>query len=281
MENPSRATSPSPEPGHGAEYHERGVIADTFELAQPGALELLRSEMPEFLAEVAANREAGLHRVPYRRSPGIDAIAQDERIAALVREVLGADERWVMWGANIQTGTPNEAGAWHVDIESFRWPSITVVVGVDGCEASNATRCLPYSHRFENAPAVLPDRSDDDAVMAYARKVDPRCGGPEAPVGFADGRFYVFNARAWHTGETATSRDRTVLFLHYHSASAKRIPLMKSYEDKTWFNEPAPFLAGPEPDPLRPQAVNAELEDTPSAWRQRLRRTVRGVRSRT
>jgi hypothetical protein len=52
----------------------------------------------------------------------------------------------------------------------------------------------------------------------------------------------VFDARVWHQGNPAASRERVVLFIHYHRAEEPRIPLMLDYERQLWAKEPSPYF---------------------------------------
>lgn len=269
----------SPTPDHGREYRERGVVLDTFPLADPSVIPRLTDDAVEFERAVRDDRASGRHRVPYAITDAIRDVAHDANITALVEAVLGSGQRWVMWGSNIQSGTPNQAGSWHVDIESHHWPTITVAVGLDGCTSANSTRCIPFSHGLPRSPMILDDRSDTDEALAAATALDPRCSEVIAPRDFATGRFYAFNARSWHSGEIATSGDRTMLFLHYQSAADPRIPLMTSYADKTWSKEPAPYLVGPSPSGVD-LPVNTTLYRPPSPLRRRLARLKRVANDR-
>ncbi len=261
----------SPTRDHGLEFRERGVVADTFSLADLSVLPSLLQDATTFERAVRDDRAAGRHRVPYAITDAIREVAHDHNIITLVEAILGSDQRWVMWGSNIQTGTPNQAGSWHVDIESFQWPTITVAVGLDRCTTANSTRCIPYSHGLPRTPSVLSDRSNTTEALTTAGHLDRRCSEVIAPRDFATGRFYAFNARCWHSGESATSTDRVMLFLHYHSADDPRVPLLTSYSEKTWAREPAPYLAGPS-RPGHSQPVNTSLYRPPSANRRRIAR---------
>ncbi len=270
-----RAEGPNaPTAEHGVEYRERGVVTDTFPLADADVVSRLIDDVASFDAAVMADREAGRHRVPYRITDAIREVAHDDHIVGLVEAVLGSDERWVMWGSNIQSGTPNQAGSWHVDLESRLWPSITVAVGLAGCTEANSTSCIPYSHELDRTPAILRDQGDRAEAIAVAAGLDPRCRDVVAPVGFATGRFYAFNARIWHSGEISTSSDRVMLFMHYQRARDRRVPLMLDYAQKRWADEAAPYLSGPSPAGID-LPVNTEVHRPPSSRRRRIVRRLR------
>jgi hypothetical protein len=232
-------------------YERDGLLPEAYPLADPGVIDALRGELPAHRAEAGRLRAAGVHRVPYLLSDAIARAARDPAVLATVAAVLGTDEL-VMWGPNLQVGTPNEAGLWHTDIESWLWPTVTVVVGLAGCEPLNATRCIPGSHRLPVQPWGAADNTDAGTVLRAARRLDPRCTEITSFAGFGDGTFYVFDAKCWHAGAAGRSEGRESLFLHYDRAASPRVPYMRDYEDHTWFDSPAAYL------PLAP-AVRTDL----------------------
>jgi hypothetical protein len=236
-------------------YEARGFLPAATDLADPGLLPAVAEDAGIYNDLVRRIGRAAEKRVPYFSTDAVRAIARDPAIVDLVADLLD-DDAWVMWGANIQQGTPNAADAWHVDLESWFWPSVTVVVGLRGCAANNATWFIPGSHRLPISPGDLRDAFCDDAVLATSRAIDPACDSAEQVTGFADGRFYVFNARTWHRGAGAASRSRQSLFLHYQRAADPRIPCMKDYTRQTFFRRPADYFDGSPPG--RP-AANASL----------------------
>lgn len=224
-------------------YATDGLLPEAYPLADPSVIADLRADLPAARAETERLRAAGIFRVPYDLTDATGRTARDPAVLAAVGAVLGTDEL-VMWGPNLQVGTPNEAGLWHTDIESWLWPTVTVVVGLARCEPLNATRCIPGSHRLPVQPWGAADNTDADTVLAAARRLDPRCDRIASFAGFADATFYVFDAKCWHAGAGAGGRSdgRETLFLHYDRASNPRVPYMRDYEQRTWFPEPATYL---------------------------------------
>ncbi len=236
-------------------YQRDGLLREAFDLADPRVVPDLRADIPLYRMEIARMREQKLFRVPYLLTQSIITAAHDPAILATARAVLGTDEL-VMWGANLQVGTPNEASLWHTDIESWLWPTVTVVVGLSGCRQENSTICVPGSHRLPVQPWAVADNSDADAVLGAARELDPACDAITDFAGFANDRFYVFDAKCWHTGREGTSAGRELLFLHYDKTSNPRVPYMDDYEERSWFDFPAGWLAV---DGAGRFAVNREL----------------------
>ena len=227
-----------------SEYEATGMLRSAQPLADPSVLERVSADAPWFAAAVDELRRTGRHRVPYAFTPALEELARDPALVAVVEEILG-DDRWVAWGANIQIGTPNAAFEWHNDIESMFWPSITVVVGISGCTADNATRYVPGSHRLPVGPPSSGDPTDGELVLALARELDPRCDSVVRFDGFGDGMFTVFDANGWHRGDAVASTDRLAAFLHYQRADDLRIPYMSDFTTGSWFDEPAAYLPNP------------------------------------
>ncbi len=220
--------------------------------------ELLADE-PRFAGALESMHAQGRLGVPYLLTDAIRRISLDASILATVEPILGTRE-WVMWGPNIRRATPNQAHAWHVDLESFLWPTVTVAIGLAGCTPESATWCIPGTHLSGKGPPRV-----EAAVLRH--------GNPVQIADFGDGRFYVFDARVWHKGDPATSRDRVALFIHYQRADQPRIPLMVDYERNLWARKASPYFATVPKERLR-----TDLARFP--WEYRLNRWLRWLRWR-
>lgn len=240
---------------------------ESFTLSDASLLPQLCRDVEPFDRQLTEWKAAGYARVPYIFTPAIERVARDPAIVELVAALLGTDA-WVVWGPNIRRATPNAAFEWHVDLESALWPSVTVMIGLSGCSETAATWCLPGTHLLAPSPGACGDAADTDRVRRYARRLLPHDCTPEQFAGFADGRFYAFDARTWHRGDPVGSVNRLALFLHYQRADAPRVPFMLDYTRHRWGREAAPFIAGPGAEPVRRVA------------RIPLRERVRSVRAR-
>jgi hypothetical protein len=238
------------------EYRQRGFLRQARPLADATVLPALLADEPVFAQALESMRTENRHGVPYLLTEAIRRATQDAAILAVVEAILGTRE-WVMWGANIRRATPNQAHTWHVDLESLLWPTVTVAIGMEGCTPESATWCIPGTHRSGKGP--------DAETAAH--------GSAEQIAGFGDGHFYVFDARVWHRGDPETSRERVVLFVHYHRADEPRIPLMVDYERLLWANEPCPYFSNAAPD-----RVCTGLAALP--WRHQLHRWANRVLGR-
>jgi hypothetical protein len=244
------------------EYRARGFLRESFALSAPTLLPQLCRDVAPFDAELAEWRALGHARVPYLFTEAIERVAHDAAIISVIEALLGTDA-WVVWGPNILRETPHAASRWHVDLESRYWPSVTVAVGLSGCSPPTAIWCLPGTHLLSRAPAWSGHASDTDGVLRSARRTKPEVGAPEQFAAFADGRFYVFDARTWHRGDPGPAAERLVLFLHYQAADARRVPLMLDHIRHRWSRQAAAYLAGPgaipetmvAPVPLRERAL--------------------------
>lgn len=238
------------------EYRERGFLAQALPLADSSVLPALLADEPTFAAALEATRAEGRHAVPYLVTDAIRRVAQDASVLDTVQAILGTRE-WVMWGANIRRGTPNQAHVWHVDLESLLWPTVTVAIGLAGCTPQSATWCMPGTHLRRRAP---PPKEAD--VLRH--------GHPEQIAGFGDARFFVFDARTWHRGDPEESQERVVLFTHYQRAEDPRIPLMVDYKRKTWASEPSPYFTTVAPERLCTDVARLPWRHRLQGWARRL-----------
>jgi hypothetical protein len=222
------------------EYESAGFLRNTYPLADSRLVDELRKDVPMYLTEVTRNKSDKLFRVPYLMTQSIVTAAHDLNILRVVTAALGSDEL-VMWGPNIQRGTPNEASLWHTDIESWYWPSLTVAVGLSGCSQENSTIAIAGTHKFPVQPWSVAHNWKNDDILAAARHIDPASDKIENFRNFAPGRFYVFNAKTWHCGVPISSGTRELMFLHFQKASDPRIPYFKNYDERTWFDYPAAY----------------------------------------
>ena len=252
------------------QLEESGFVRDALPLADASVIPALIEDVGTFDAAVARIAADGHHRLPYLLTDAIARVANDRYIVGAVEACLQTD-RWVMWGANIRRDTPNAAHRWHLDLESFLWPSLTVGVGLEGCRPEAATWFLPGAHRIGRGPCEAEADRGDAAVLAAARAEDARCGAPMPVAGFGDGRFYVFNARCWHRGERAASVGRVMLFLHYQRADAPRVPYMLDYRRSLWSREAAPYLASPAARTVNTTVARPSLRHRVAVALQRLR----------
>lgn len=209
-------------------YGKLGFLSQALPLTDPSVLPDLLADAPLFDAALKESQAEDRHMVPYLVTGAIRRVAQDASILKTVQAILGTNE-WVMWGANIRRATPNQAHNWHVDLESLHWPSVTVAIGLHRCSPQSATWCVPGTHRLKKPP---PEQESE--VLSR--------GNPQQIQDFGDGRFYVFDARVWHKGDSEYSANRVVLFTHYQRADHPRIPLMLDYVKQSWAQQAAPYF---------------------------------------
>lgn len=238
------------------EYRRCGFLAQAHPLADPSILPGLLADEPMFADSLRAMRAQGRQGVPYMLTNSIRRVAEDAAIIAMVEAILGTHE-WVMWGANIRRATPNQAHAWHVDLESLLWSTTTVAIGLAGCTSESATWFIAGTHLRGKGPP-----SNEAAILAQ--------GCPKQVAGFGNGGFYVFDARTWHRGDPVTSRDRIVLFMHYQRADEPRIPLMVDYVRQRWAREGSPYFTNVERERLRTDIAGLPWWYRFNRWKRRL-----------
>ena len=240
-----------------------GMVRQCGGLSDPSLISDLLADEPLFADALVKFAVAGEKRVPYIVTPAIARVAFDPNLAAFVTDALGSEE-WVMWGANIRTGVPNSAQNWHIDAESRHWQSLTVVVGLAGCHADNATHVIPRSHRVTRLPPMA-HFDEPGLAIAAARSENPSCRSVETFEGFGNGRFYAFDANCWHAGDPDRSDGRVLLFTHFQLSCHKRVPLMGDFRKNAWLPEPSPYISSldwpdrSQPPPVQP-GVHSNVE---------------------
>ena len=242
------------------EWTAAGLIRETFPLANTRTIPLLLTDYRMYKTEITRNHASNLYRIPYLLTESIIEVAHDPNILRAVSGILGTGEL-VMWGPNIQCNTPTGSEMWHTDIESWLWPAVSVIVGLESCNSDNSTKCIPSSFKIDTQPWRAANNADDALVLKAANILNPECKNIEQFENFADGRFYVFDAKNWHAGALYPSRGRTVLLMHYDKASSYRIPYMENYMERTWFDYPAVYIPINKND-KRDFFVNRQLQNT-------------------
>ena len=252
----------------GDEFKYTGMIKDARPLNDPSILPELIADEKVFREAIQELQVSGNHyRVPYLITPAIRRVAFDPSIVAMVHQILGDRTAWVMWGANIRSDVPNQAYHWHTDTESSNWDTITVVVGLSGCNHGNASNYIPCSHWMDNMPPDDLSHSQREEALTAARLTNPTCQTIETFSHFTDGSFYAFNAKGWHCGDPVSSKGRLLLFMHYQRAKDKRVPYMDNYVENTWFDRAAAYVScfeGEGRNNYLPTSVNQQVHRPPS-----------------
>jgi hypothetical protein len=249
-----------------ATFHADGFLPEAMALARPEAATAALDDTPLFDAELARHAQAGRRQVPYMLTDAIRRLALDSAVTAVAQDLLQTD-RWVMWGANIRRSVPNEAQLWHADLESVLWPSITVAIGLSGCQSEGATCFIPGSQAIGRGPAtLLRDCADTQSVVQRAQQHAPACAAPRSVAGFGDGRFYVFNGRCWHRANELGAAGKVVLYLHYQAADDKRIPLMLDYARHLWSRQACPYMVSPGAGAVREAVYAPPLRHRLKSW---------------
>jgi hypothetical protein len=218
-------------------------VPGSFALNDPKLVAALRRDLPMYLTEIERMRSQNLFRVPYLLTQSIIDAANDRGILQVVWAVLETDDI-LMWGPNLQIGTPNEAGVWHTDIESWLWPTVTVVVGLAGCQQENAPN-VSRGHKILNTShgqcllgiTPIPERcfKERKLWMKVATRLSLLTGSPMESV--------ICSTPSAGTREPKSkSTGRKLLFLHYSRAEDTRILYMEDYERRTWFEFPATWM---------------------------------------
>ena len=163
-------------------------------------------------------------------------ISTHPAIINVVTALLGDDV--MLWGASIQSRSPDAVHPWHSDIESSSPSGRTVAVwiGVEYTTHDSSLLVIPYSHRFgitvqearhQHGKGRAETTSDD--IVQWAREYDPRSNLVKLEM--TDGEALFFDGRLWHYSHNVSSKTRHALLLQYATPDTMiRLPDLNSLD---------------------------------------------------
>lgn len=158
-----------------------------------------------------------------------------------VRAALGDDV--LLCGSILINQRPGDGHAWHVDAEQSRWGGLNVWLALRNVTPDSALKLVPGSQAYGEALADLLQRGeidprDDDAVLAAARRFDPRAR--IEIIAPKPGQFVVFDGLAWHSSHNYTGRKRSSLLLQYCRSDQVVAAPKQTAEGWRWDGPPGP-----------------------------------------
>ena len=176
--------------------------------------------------------------------PKLYRLSTNPVILDKVSSILG--ENILQWSAQILTKKENNY-PWHGDVETIEWEGATVWLALTNVSKQTPMKIITRSHSLPNYtyPQELIinsglDGLDDDAVLAAAQKLDPKCELVSMEIN--PGEFFIFSGRLWHVPKNYSSVERTVMITQYSPTSEKiRMPL--NFDPPiAWKSSPPPCL---------------------------------------
>jgi hypothetical protein len=142
-------------------------------------------------------------------------------IVERVSSILGPDI--VAWGASVMVKVPQEIHRWHVDIEHWTWPGVSVFIGLDNVSTKTSLKLISRSHHLQARPQEF-ELGDDSAALSFAKELDPDCQLVTSQM--QNGDFIIFHGKMWHGSCNDSDKNRAAIILQYSAPSTKiAIPL--------------------------------------------------------
>ena len=213
-----------------AQFIERGYAGPVRVLAEQSCRQIL-----DRLCE-AERQSSDWHKGHAATSWAFYQVARNPAIIGIVSSMLGDDV--MLWGASIQTRTPDAVHPWHTDIEisAAAGKSVSVWIGLENTATDSSLSFMTYSHRFgmtvqEAAHSFGKRRREicDEDVLRWATEHDPR--SRIMKVEMCDGEALFLEGALWHGSHNLTSNTRRALLLQYATPDTSiRIPDLSRLE---------------------------------------------------
>jgi len=133
-----------------------------------------------------------------------------------------------LWGVAPLVKRAGVTHAWHSDIETRCWPTLTVWLGLKGVNKNTSLQVISHTHELIKTPDALrkqgiPMHSNEEVLRA-AQELNPNCEliVPE----MKDGDYIIFWGSMWHGTHNTSSDSRYAATLQYSEVDANiRVPL--------------------------------------------------------
>lgn len=159
--------------------------------------------------------------------PSVRKLAYHPKLITLITQILG--DNVILWGSQIIQKAPGDDHKWHVDVETFKWPSVNVWIGLENTNENASLKIISKSHTFNHTPQMLCDEEglnliDDGKIIKAALRLNngaklfvPNC---------KNGQAVFFYGKAWHGSFNQTNKLRTAILLQYSTPASKiQIPM--------------------------------------------------------
>jgi hypothetical protein len=174
-------------------------------------------------------------------------IGTQPAILDVVSALLGGDV--MLWGASIQSRSPEAVHPWHSDIESSSPSGKTVAVwlGVEHTTPDSSLLVIPYSHRFGFTVQEARHRhrkeraaTTSDDIVHWAQECNPR--SRLVKLEMTDGEALFFDGRLWHYSHNVSRLTRQALLLQYATPDT-----LIRFPDLNYLDWPFHILSLPRP----------------------------------
>lgn len=154
-------------------------------------------------------------------------VARHPDILKIVHNAF-SDRPTKLWGVAPLVKRAGVTHAWHSDIETRFWPTLTVWLGLKGVTKNTSLRIISHTHKLTTAPNTLRNQGrsmqSNEEVLSAAQALEPSCELiiPE----MKDGDCIILWGSLWHGTHNSSSNTRYAATFQYSDAGADiRIPL--------------------------------------------------------
>lgn len=184
------------------------------------------------LAWPGKNYSEALERRPWFKSfhslsPEFLNVARHPDILKIVHNAF-ENRPTKLWGVAPLVKRAGVTHAWHSDIETRCWPTLTVWLGIKGVNKNTSLQVISRTHELIKTPDIIrkqgiPMQSNKDVLRA-AQTLNSDC---ELIIpDMNDGDYIIFWGSLWHGTHNTSTDSRYAATLQYSDAEANiRIPL--------------------------------------------------------
>jgi ectoine hydroxylase-related dioxygenase (phytanoyl-CoA dioxygenase family) len=157
-------------------------------------------------------------------------IASSSIIIDKIKPILG--ENILLWSYKLICQEPKKYHRWHVDVEHYKWPGVTVWFALKNLNDKTSISLITHSHQLEITPQEL-GTNCTDKILEIAQKRNSDC---ELKTLFLQPlEFIVWNGKLWHSTKNESSVERYSIVLQYCSTKEKPMyPLTYNIPNTLW-----------------------------------------------
>jgi ectoine hydroxylase-related dioxygenase (phytanoyl-CoA dioxygenase family) len=151
-----------------------------------------------------------------------------------------------MWASHFISQKPTISHHWHLDVEFGPADGATIWLGLKNLNEKTEVSVISHSHKLGTVPQELRGKTglnagDNQAVLAAAKKIDPRC---EIKTFYLKpGEFIIWSGKAWHTTINRSETIRSsIIFQYCTPENAMKIPENYEYPNTKWLSTQPPCV---------------------------------------
>jgi ectoine hydroxylase-related dioxygenase (phytanoyl-CoA dioxygenase family) len=179
------------------------------------------------------NDSVDINAVIKENKKEIVKIASSSIIVDKLKPILG--ENILLWGYKLICQEPNKYHRWHVDVEHYKWPGVTVWLALKNLNEKTSISLITHSHDLPITPQELNTNLTEE-IVKIAQKINSNC---ELKTLFLQPlEFIVWNGMLWHSTKNESSVERYSIVLQYCNTKQRPMyPLTYNIPNTLWCSE--------------------------------------------